>query len=113
MDVKLQNTPDNIQKFGHFCLWKYEERGGRKTKVPYNPQTRERGDSTDKSAFVSFPEIVNIWQREQDHFDGVGIGVFDQLAAVDIDHCKHSFQAEQLYRNITQRRRDQDIFRGA
>ena len=87
MDVKLQNTPDNIQKFGLFCLWKYEERGGRKTKVPYNPRTLERGDSTDKSAFVSFPEIVNIWQREQDHFDGVGIGVFDQLAAVDIDHC--------------------------
>lgn len=104
MDVKLQNTPDNIQKFGLFCLWKYEERGGRKTKVPYNPRTLERGDSTDKSAFVSFPEIVNIWQREQDHFDGVGIGVFDQLAAVDIDHCIDPEDGlSELARNIVSR----------
>lgn len=87
MDVKLQNVPEILQKFGLFCLWKYEERGGRKTKVPYNPQTMERGDSTDKSAFVSFPEIVNIWQRVKDQFDGIGVGVFDQIAAVDIDHC--------------------------
>lgn len=104
MDVKLQNTPDNIQKFGLFCLWKYEERSGRKTKVPYNPRTLERGDSTDKSAFVSFPEIVNIWQREQDHFDGVGIGVFDQLAAVDIDHCIDPEDGlSELARNIVSR----------
>ena len=25
-----------------FCCWKYEERNGRKTKVPYNPVTGKR-----------------------------------------------------------------------
>jgi len=104
MSVKLQNAPENLQKFGLFCLWKYEERNGRRTKVPYNPRTLARGDSTDKSAFVTFPEIVAIWQRVNDQFDGVGVGVFDQLAAVDIDHCIDPESGlSELARNITAR----------
>ena len=104
MSVKLQNAPENLQKFGLFCLWKYEERNGRRTKVPYNPRTLARGDSTDKSTFVTFPEIAAIWQRVNDQFDGVGVGVFDQLAAVDIDHCIDSESGlSELARNITAR----------
>ena len=31
--------PDSIIQNGLFCCWKYEERNGRKTKVPYQPET--------------------------------------------------------------------------
>lgn len=58
--VNLGNMPEHLQKYGLFCLWKYEERDGRKTKVPYNPRTMYRGDSTDRGAFVSFSEISKI-----------------------------------------------------
>ena len=33
------NLPSEIVQKGRFCCWRYEERDGRKTKVPYNPLT--------------------------------------------------------------------------
>ena len=101
--VNLGNMPEHLQKYGLFCLWKYEERDGRKTKVPYNPTTLQRGDSTDRSAFVSFPEILAKWGEVKNRFDGVGIGVFDRIGAIDIDHCFNNGILSELARDIIQR----------
>ena len=102
--VNLGNMPEHLQKYGLFCLWKYEERDGRKTKVPYNPRTMYRGDSTDRGAFVSFSEISKIWERVKDHFDGIGVGVFDQIGAIDIDHCiDEAGELSELARDIVTR----------
>lgn len=30
-----EKLPEQLKKDGRFCLWKYEERNGRMTKVPY------------------------------------------------------------------------------
>ena len=46
--------PDSIIQNGLFCCWKYEERNGRKTKVPYQPETGLGAKSNDPSSFVPY-----------------------------------------------------------
>ena len=35
-----EKLPEQLKKDGRFCLWKYEERNGRMTKVPYQTNGR-------------------------------------------------------------------------
>lgn len=65
-----------------FCCWKWEERDGKPTKVPYNPNTRRRGDSSDPNAFADYQTALDASQ----HFDGIGVGVFRDLCGIDLDH---------------------------
>ena len=40
MPVNFVNIPDVLKQSASFCVWKYEKRSGRRTKVPYDPKTR-------------------------------------------------------------------------
>ena len=79
--------PQELKDTGRWCVWRYEQRECRDkpTKVPYNPRTVERAKSNDPGTFGTFREAVAaLWCGG---FDGLGVGVFDGLCAVDIDHC--------------------------
>ena len=75
--------PQTLKADGAFCLWQYEkDRSGRLTKVPY--QTNGiKASSTDRATFTSFDDAAS----HMDGYSGIGLGVFDDLAAIDIDHC--------------------------
>lgn len=77
-----EKLPQELKKRGAFCLWKYEQRDGDTTKVPYRIDG-SRGDSTDRTAFTNFDSAVSCVSG----YDGIGIGVFDDICAIDIDHC--------------------------
>lgn len=79
--------PQELKDTGRWCVWKYEQRVGRDkpTKCPYNPQTGGGAMSNNPSTFSTFQEAANA--LEQARYDGLGVGVFDGLCAVDIDHC--------------------------
>lgn len=92
MRVKTENIPQELKKSGLFCLWRYEVRKGKRTKVPYNPNDyTQRGDSTQKSSFAQFDSVLFAAEEAQIlsgmSFDGIGVGIFDRLGGVDIDHC--------------------------
>lgn len=70
---------------GHFCLWRYEERDGRKTKIPYDPRTGKKARSNDPQTFAPFDDAVAALERCG--HDGIGIGIFGDLIGIDIDHC--------------------------
>ena len=74
--------PDVIIKNGRFCCWRYEERNSKKTKVPYQPDTGMKAKSNDPSCFVSYGTAVKAIG-----YDGIGIGIFDGICAIDLDHC--------------------------
>lgn len=76
------SLPDVIIQKGRFCCWRYEERNGKKTKVPYQANTGLRARSNDPSCFVSYETAV-----QSDGYDGIGIGIFDGICAIDLDHC--------------------------
>lgn len=48
-----EKLPQELKERGSFCLWKYEERDGRMTKVPYQTSGL-RADSTNKATFTDF-----------------------------------------------------------
>lgn len=82
--TNTNNLPETLKQRGLFCLWKYEERDGRQTKMPYNPNSpQDRAKSNDRSTFAPMATA----QARAAGFDGIGIGIFDDIAGIDIDHC--------------------------
>ena len=82
MPFHFEQLPDSLQASGRFCLWRYELRGGRQTKVPYDPVTKARARSNDPSSFSDYPTALR-----QHGYDGLGVGIFGALCAIDLDHC--------------------------
>ena len=83
--IKIENIPEYLRNNGLFNVWRYEtDAKGRRTKMPYNPNnTQSRGDSTDRSTFAPLTTAA----ARANGFDGLGIGIFDSIAGIDIDHC--------------------------
>lgn len=81
----IDNIPHSLKDEALWCLWRYENRNGKLTKVPYNPQSRERAKSNDPSTFTSF--LIMAAAYEQGGYNGGGIGAFNDFGAIDIDHC--------------------------
>ncbi len=81
--TKAENLPVQLREEGLFCLWKYEEQGGRRTKVPYDPRTGKRARSNDPATFAPLAAAI----YAQAGYDGLGVGIFGDVCAIDIDHC--------------------------
>ena len=79
----FDKLPDELKQTALFCLWRYEERGNSKpTKMPYRIDGA-RLRSTERGDFSPFAETV----KQMSCYNGIGVGIFDRLCAVDIDHC--------------------------
>lgn len=77
-----ERLPQELKAHAGFCGWKYELRDGRKTKVP-KTVTGRNAHSNDPGDFCTFEEIM----KNAIRFDGLGILVTGDLAAIDIDNC--------------------------
>ncbi len=77
--------PAYLWQNGKFCLWKYENRDGKRwTKVPYQPKATKYGAaSTNPAHFTD----INTALDNAKGFDGIGLGIFGDIGAIDIDHC--------------------------
>ena len=82
MPFHFEQLPEALKASGRFCLWRYESRGSRQTKVPYDPVTKSRARSNDPSSFSDYPTALR-----QRGYDGLGVGIFGALCAIDLDHC--------------------------
>lgn len=89
---KAEYLPEYLKERPIWCLWKYEDRLNKKTgelsqtKVPYNPRTLGHAQSTNKNTFADLATAQEVLNHNSG-FDGLGVGVFDGLSAIDIDHC--------------------------
>ena len=85
--VQANNLPAELRESGLFCCWRYETRPGtdKPTKVPYNPRTGGGAQSTNPGTFA--PLSVALDAVERGGYDGIGVGIFGNLGAIDIDHC--------------------------
>lgn len=85
---QLHNIPEELKANGQFCLWKYEQdKNGRPTKVPYNPNnTNYHASVSDPGTFSTYEEAMAALGTNNT-FSGIGIRVNGDLVGVDIDHC--------------------------
>ena len=93
-----EKLSDQLKKDGRFCLWKYEERNGRMTKVPYQTNGK-RASSADKNTFSDFRMIIDA----MDGYDGIGMGAFDDFCMVNIDHCVSGGKLTQMAEDIVEK----------
>lgn len=93
-----EKLPQELKERGAFCLWRYEQRSGDTTKVPYQISGL-RGDSTNCDAFTDFKSAVS----HRDSYDGIGIGVFGDICAIDIDHCVENGTLSDMAKDIIAR----------
>ena len=85
LDLLRKNTPPSLKSARVWLCWKYEDRGGKSTKVPYSPHGGE-GKSNDPKTWGSFEQAISTTLRLG--YSGVGIAVTGDLVAFDIDKIK-------------------------
>lgn len=82
----LSKIPNRLRGEPYFCLMKLEKKPSKdkKDKVQYITNGT-RADPTNPEHFTSLENVMKVFAKGG--YDGIGIGVFDDVIAIDIDHC--------------------------
>jgi len=86
----VANIPEALTERPQWVCWRFEEREGKNTKVPYTPGTLRRVSSTDLMTWRTFSEALEAYERSEPPYDGIGY-VFcsaDPFAGIDLDGCR-------------------------
>jgi hypothetical protein len=81
-------VPDDLAERDQWVLWRYEERNGKATKVPYRVTNRP-ASSTNPADWGSYEAVTNVWLRAPTRYAGLGF-VFsaeDPFCGIDLDDC--------------------------
>lgn len=92
------NIPIPLRQHAYWCVWKYEECRG---KIPYNPSTGHRAKSNDRNTFSDYYTALEIYKKGD--YDGLGIGIFDNVGAIDIDNCITDGKCSDMANDIIKR----------
>jgi DNA-binding transcriptional ArsR family regulator len=82
-------VPHAIRDCPQWVCWRWDERAGKRSKVPISPKTGKRASSTDQDDWASYDETV-AYARAHSDVDGIGF-VFaedDPFCGVDLDDCR-------------------------
>lgn len=81
----FEQIPQYLKETASWCCWRLQIRDDKPTKVPYNPLTGKGAKSNDRSTFARFGQAK--MALDMNGYDGLGIGIFDDLCVIDLDHC--------------------------
>lgn len=84
LDNQFAAIPWELKSRGLWCLWKYEDRDGKPSKVPYRTNGFKAA-SNNPTSFTTFDKALSAYRKGG--YEGLGIGIFNGFCAVDIDHC--------------------------
>lgn len=76
---KYEELPQYLKDNARFCVWKQEAGKG---KVPYQANGK-RAKANKVNTFTDFKKALDVVGK----FDGLGIGIFNKISAIDIDNC--------------------------
>jgi Protein of unknown function (DUF3987) len=80
------NFPRELQNVPHWILWKHEDVGGRKTKVPYSV-SGYKADTTNAKTWTTFNKTQESLNGFDD-FSGLGFVFTPPYVGVDLDKCR-------------------------
>lgn len=80
MNKTYSNIPYELKQLKNWCVWKFQERNGKKTKIPFNAETGEFAKSNDKSTWSNYETAVNA-----EGVDGIGFFFEPPYLGIDID----------------------------
>lgn len=81
----IKNLPAKLREEGVFCCFNLEKQKGspKPKKMPYNPRTGRRARSNCYEDFAPIGVVASF----QEKYSGIGLGIFGDIAAIDIDNC--------------------------
>lgn len=100
--IQFRRFPQALIERPQWVLWKYEDRGGKRTKLPYQPNGT-LASTTDHATWSTLGAVQEarwacIGRWSGPHYDGVGF-VFahdDPFVGIDLDHCRGEGWAAEL-----------------
>ncbi|WP_241954526.1 phage/plasmid primase, P4 family [Staphylococcus agnetis] len=75
--------PKELTKLNNWCVWKYQKRNGKLTKVPFNAETGEFAKSNDPNTWCNYETAINFTGA-----DGVGFFFEPPYLGIDIDNVE-------------------------
>lgn len=90
--VEASAIPAELRERRQWVVWRYEERDGKPTKVPYNARTGGKALSTKPATWSPFDVALQVRER----YDGIGF-VFskdDPYVGIDLDHARDAETGE-------------------
>ncbi len=80
--------PEELRVLPQWVCWRYQERDGKRTKMPYKATGPGLASATDPATWATYEQAVEACRRHR--HDGIGF-VFsadDPFTGVDLDHCR-------------------------
>lgn len=84
----LQKFPKELFALRAWCLWKYVERNGQPSKLPFQPNGIP-AESNNSATWNTYEDCIVALRAEGSAFEGVGIFVTPGYAWVDFDKCRN------------------------
>jgi hypothetical protein len=81
----VESIPKGMLALRRWVIWKYEERKGKTTKVPYNARTGARAASDDTGTWSAFEDALGAYKRGG--WAGIGFMLGDGFVGIDLDKC--------------------------
>jgi len=92
--MNVNNISNYLKQNALWCLWG-------EGKIPYNPRTGSKAQSNNPYTFSDFDTAYKAYQTGI--YDGLGIGIFNGIGAIDIDNCIKSGIVSELATEIVER----------
>ncbi len=76
-----------LQSRAQWVCWRKEQRKGKWTKVPYNPQTGQLAESNNPRTWSPYALALAAWQQQPQRYNGIGYMFNRDVTGIDLDHC--------------------------
>lgn len=85
--------PNELKQLKNWCVWVYQERDGKQTKVPVDVNTGELAKSNDPSTWAEYDDAFKTWNST--NADGMGFFFTKPYVGIDLDHIDDDLERYQ------------------
>ncbi len=90
-NLNIEQIPKEMKQCKNWVCWHWEERNGKKTKIPYFPETGRPAKSNDPNTWTTYENAITCKNR----YSGIGFMLGSSpFVGIDIDHCIHDGKAD-------------------
>lgn len=84
--ISFNEIPIELKSVPNWVLWRTENRNGKLTKVPYQPNG-SRASSTDSSTWSDFEAVRSASEENTSRWNGIGFVLEPPYVGIDCDNC--------------------------
>lgn len=96
--AEWENIAPELKALPQWVLWRFQGRGGKPTKVPYDARTGRPAKSDDPTTWAPYDVAVDVYRKARGKYDGIGFEFADggPYAGLDFDNSIDPATGEHL-----------------